>query len=94
VTDTLKEQLTKRAGKITEEIKTATTGMNNTTMKLVETTTSNKDTLTQPDWQIQESSPNSAINPKLRAREGVKSRQILIDIDQTQDPDPSRATPP
>jgi hypothetical protein len=85
--DALKEQLDKTTSKITEEIKTATIGMNNMTVKLAETTLSYKDALTQPDWQNQETGLNNVTNPRSRAREGVKSRQILIDIDQTQDPD-------
>jgi hypothetical protein len=60
----------------------ATTGMNNTTTKLVETTTSYKDALTQPNWQNRESGLNNATNPRFRARKGVKLRQVVIDIDQ------------
>jgi hypothetical protein len=45
--DALKEQLAKIANKITEKIKPATIGMNDATMKLMETITSYRDTLTQ-----------------------------------------------
>jgi hypothetical protein len=69
-TDILKEQLTKIADKIAEEIKTAMTGINKTTTKLVETTTKYTDTLTQPtqpmnyrDALKQPSSQNTAGTP-------------------------------
>jgi hypothetical protein len=83
--DALKEQLAKIADKITENIKAATSGMNDTTTRLTETTTSYRDTLTQPTQQID--------NPKSRAREGIRVIQILIDVDPTNNPEAFKNNP-
>jgi hypothetical protein len=88
IADTLKAQIATVVETMTEEIKAATQGMNNTSKKLAEMTTKSRDTLVRPTTMGQAGAPpTTIINPKLRAREWVRLRQILIDFKVTDGPE-------
>jgi hypothetical protein len=87
IADTIKAQVATIVVNMTEEIKTATWGMSKTSTKLAETTTEHRDALTQPVVQNQATTPpTNSFNPKLRAREGMKTKQVLIELDLTANP--------
>jgi hypothetical protein len=86
ITELLKTKIAEIVNNTTTEMKTATQDMNSSSTKLAETLTKYKDTLTRPPTQeLTETQYPPKLNPKLRAREGIKSRQILIDIEDSAD---------
>ena len=67
-----------------ESMQKAAQGMNETTNKLTETTTHYWDAVARPAPRAEATEPRfSQLGPRLRAREGVRARQVLIDLDQS-----------
>ena len=76
---------------MTEVLKVAAQGLTDNTIKLTETTASYKDVLAntapcRPPGNIAPSHA-SALAPRLQAREGVRARQVLIDVDDCTRPE-------
>jgi hypothetical protein len=88
IADTLKTQIATVVETTAEEIKTATQEMNDMSTKLAETTTKYRDTLTGPTTTGRMgTSQINTINAKLRAWEGIRKRQILINFEPTDSPE-------
>ena len=76
---------------MTEVLKAAAQGLTDNTVKLTETTASYKDVLAnaaprRPPGHVAPVHP-PALAPRLQAREGVRARQVLIDIDDCTGPE-------
>ena len=76
---------------MTEVLKVAAQGLTDNTIKLTETTASYKDVLvsTAPHRPAGNVMPTHApaLAPRLQAREGVRARQVLIDVDDCTRPE-------
>jgi hypothetical protein len=88
-TVTLKDQLETATESAFDGIKSATQGVNDNAIKLTETTTKYRDALLRQKPQSSSSHMPGymGLSPRLKAREGIKTRQVLIDINQSQGED-------
>src|SRR6266481_1944831 len=80
----LREQIDGASGRLAEDIKAVMKGLSDNTAKLTETTASYRDVLKRasPPNPNSMGGPQgtSLLDPRTQAREGVKARQILIDL--------------
>src|SRR5882672_2653318 len=79
-----KAQVEESLGGMLEDLKTATQGANDNTVKMSETATKYRDTLLQSRLPATPAIPKlnhlAPLAPRLHARESVRARQVLIDL--------------
>src|SRR6266481_2220539 len=79
----LKAQIETVAREAAESLQQAIKGMSDTTLKLTETTTRYRDALAGPPPRAPAAGPLlTHLAPRLRAREGIRARQVLLDPDR------------
>jgi len=87
----VKDKMEAVVSSMTEGLKAAEQGLTDNTAKLTETTASYRDTPESigPHGSMGRATPirTPSMAPRLQAREGVRARQVLIDIDDCTEPE-------